>query len=244
MARLPRIVVPGQALHIVQRGNNRKPIFFTDADYRYYLECLSDAARRFGCAIHAYVLMTNHVHLLLTPDDVSSPSLCLQSLGRKYVRYVNDLYQRSGTLWEGRYKSALIDSEHYLLACYRYIELNPVRANMVARPSDYAWSSFRCNALGEQNGVISPHDQYLQLGMDKVKRLHGYQSLFVDALTPELLRQFRIYTEKGSVIGHEGFRDEIANMLNRKVVKHGHGGDRRSESFLSFSRGLSRGQST
>lgn len=239
MARLPRIVVPGQALHIVQRGNNRQPIFFADADYRYYLECLSEAAQRFGCAIHAYVLMTNHVHLLLTPDDVSSPSRCLQSLGRKYVRYVNDGYQRSGTLWEGRYKSALIDTDHYLLACYRYIELNPVRANMVTRPSDYVWSSFRCNALGQENGVITSHDQYLQLGVDKVSRLEGYQSLFMNALGPELLKQIRTHTEKGTVVGNERFQEEIASVLERSVVKQAHGGDRRSASFSRSSRGQS-----
>ena len=142
MARLPRIVVPGQPLHIVQRGNNRTHCFFTDADYHFYLDCLADAASHFGCRIHAYVLMTNHVHLLLTPDTSTSPSLALQSVGRRYVRYVNHRYNRSGTLWEGRYKSALIDSERYFLACSRYLDLNPVRAKMVNHPGEYPWSSY------------------------------------------------------------------------------------------------------
>ena len=131
MARLPRIVIPGQALHLIQRGNNRQATFYADKDYRFYLECLQDASAHHGCAIHAYVLMTNHVHLLLTPRAERAASLLMQSVGRRYVRYVNHAYQRSGTLWEGRFKSTLIDSERYLLTCSRYIELNPVRAGMV-----------------------------------------------------------------------------------------------------------------
>ena len=148
MARLQRIVVPGQALHIVQRGNNRQAVFFAEEDYLFYLDSLGRAAENTGCQIHAYVLMSNHVHLLVTPQSEEGPSRLMQSVGRSYVRYVNAAYRRSGTLWEGRFKSALIDSERYLLVCSRYIELNPVRARMVERPDDYRWSSYRANALG------------------------------------------------------------------------------------------------
>ena len=154
MARFPRIVIPGQALHIIQRGNNRQPCFFADDDYRYYLDSLKEAAVRCGAQVHAYVLMTNHVHLLLTPESVQTPSLLLQSVGRRYVRYVNHGYRRSGTLWEGRYKSTLIDSDRYLLTCSRYIELNPVRARMVGRPGDYIWSSFRSNTGGPMEPIL------------------------------------------------------------------------------------------
>ncbi|MCA1806592.1 MAG: transposase, partial [Actinobacteria bacterium] len=131
MARLPRYFVPGQPLHIIQRGNNREPIFASDDDYRFYLDCLIDAADQHGLAVHAYVLMTNHVHLLATPDTDTSVGKTLQSVGRRYVQYFNHTNQRTGTLWEGRYKATLIDSEAYLLTCMRYIELNPARAGMV-----------------------------------------------------------------------------------------------------------------
>ena len=160
MARLPRIVVPGQALHLIQRGNNRQPIFFSPDDYIKYLETLSQSAVRQCCSIHAYVLMTNHIHLLVTPDTEDGISLMMQDIGRNYVRYINQTYRRSGTLWEGRFKSALIDSERYLLTCSRYIELNPVRAGMVRVPEEYRWSSYHCNALGKLNPLIKPHHLY------------------------------------------------------------------------------------
>jgi putative transposase len=144
MARLPRYTLPGQPQHVILRGNNRSIIFAADEDYRFFLDCLGDAATRHGCVIHAYVLMTNHVHLLITPEHEGSIGKALQSVGRRYVQYFNYTYQRTGTLWEGRYKATLIDSESYLLTCYRYIELNPVRADMVPHPRDYLWSSYRC----------------------------------------------------------------------------------------------------
>ena len=134
MARLPRNVVPGQSLHIIQRGNNRQAVFFADADYRFCHECLCKAASHYRCAVHAYAFMTNHAHLLMTPLTESGPAKFMQSIGRRYVRYINAVYRRSGTLWEGRYKSSIIDSEQYFLICSRYIELNPVRAGMVCHP--------------------------------------------------------------------------------------------------------------
>ncbi|MGC2047550.1 MAG: transposase, partial [Gallionella sp.] len=149
MARLPRFVLPGQPQHVIVRGNNRSEIFCADADYRFYLEKLQLACDKHGCDLHAYVLMTNHVHLLITPHEEQSLSKALQMLGRYYVQYYNHCYQRTGTLWEGRYKATLIDSEAYLLTCMRYIELNPVRAGMVAHPSEYPWSSYHHNALGQ-----------------------------------------------------------------------------------------------
>lgn len=148
MPRLPRIDLPGIPRHVIQRGNDRQPCFFQEVDYVRYLGDLKELSIRSGCVIHAYVLMTNHVHLLLTPSQVGQVSTLMQALVRRYVRYVNDRYGRTGTLWERRYKSCLVDSETYLLSCYRHIELNPVRAAMVTAPGDYRWSSFRSNAEG------------------------------------------------------------------------------------------------
>ena len=158
MARLPRIDMLGIPQHLIQRGNNRGVCFFADEDYVFYLECLNKAAKKYDCSMHAYVLMTNHVHLLVTPETKGGLSVMMQSVGRSYVRYINGHYRRSGTLWEGRYKSSLIESERYLLTCYRYIELNPVRAGMVSFPGDYRWSSYHCHARGSVGGgMVTDH---------------------------------------------------------------------------------------
>ena len=163
MPRRPRILLADHPLHIVQRGINREPCFFADEDYQCYLHWLEEAARDCGCAIHAYVLMTNHVHLLLTPAVSGAPVRLMQSLGRRYVQYANRQYRRSGSLWEGRYKSSVVQAENYLLACMRYIELNPVRAAMVIDPGDYRWSSYRANGLGQPDARVTPHALYLGL---------------------------------------------------------------------------------
>lgn len=157
MARHPRFCLPGYPQHVIQRGNNRDILFADDQDYRVYLEILGEASQRFGCAIHAYVCMTNHVHLLVTPIGESAISQTMQSLGRKYVQYFNHRYQRTGTLLEGRYKASLIDSDGYLLTCYRYIELNPVRAGMLEKPMRYSWSSHRYNAAGYTDSLVIEH---------------------------------------------------------------------------------------
>ena len=141
MARKPRFVLPGYPRHVVQRGNNRQACFFDESDYRKYLDSLAEAAHKYHCQVHAYVLMTNHVHLLVTPTTDEGISQMMQSVGRRYVRYFNGVYRRTGTLWEGRYKASLVQTDSYLLTCYRYIELNPVRAEMVPDPGDYPWSS-------------------------------------------------------------------------------------------------------
>jgi len=231
MARLPRIVIPKQPLHIIQRGNNREPCFFADEDFRFYLDSLKDASSRHGCRIHAYVLMTNHVHLLLTPESAESPSAVLQSVGRRYVRYVNHVYGRSGTLWEGRYKSALIDSDHYLLVCSRYIELNPVRARMVEQPGDYRWSSYRYNALGLADALLTPHFLYESLGADAVQRGAVYRSLFNTQANLTEFDAIRSATETGNILGNDRFKENIETALKRRIERLPHGGDRKSEVF-------------
>jgi len=231
MARRPRHVVPGQAIHLIQRGNNRQAMFFADRDYRFYHEALEDAAVRYRCAVHAYVFMTNHVHLLMTPSSEDGPSRVMQSIGRRYVRYVNITYQRTGTLWEGRFRSAIVDSDRYLLTCSRYIELNPVRAGMVNSPQHYPWSSYRHNALGQYDSLLEMHSVFRRLGPDEAKRHDVYRTLFHHALAPGDLKQIRLATEAGTVIGNDRFREQIEKVLECRIQPLGHGGDRKSKSF-------------
>ena len=176
MPRKPRFVLPSEPQHIIIRGINREPIFYDDADYRYYLNKLKEAVDKHDCELHAYVLMTNHVHLLLTPKTEHGISKTIQMLGRYYVQYFNYTYGRTGTLWEGRYKSTMIDTEHYLLTCYRYIELNPVRAQMVNHPSEYPWSSYRSNGVGQSNPLIKAHYKYEELGRTEDERQQSYRA--------------------------------------------------------------------
>jgi REP-associated tyrosine transposase len=209
--------VPGLPAHIIQRGNNRQAIFFKGADYRRYLRHLLEARERYGCAIHAYVLMTNHVHLLLTPAETTSVSRIMQYVGRQYVPYINSKYGRSGTLWEGRFKASLVQSSQYLLACYRYVELNPVRAGMVRNAVEYAWSSYRCNALGEFNELVDPHAVYLGLGIARGKRQSSYRQLFSDPIPEEQIRDIREFLQSGTPLGNHKFRDQVESILSIKI---------------------------
>jgi putative transposase len=227
MARLPRLILPGQPHHIIQRGNNRQPVFFAEEDYRLYLGWLKEAAGKYGCAIHAYVLMTNHVHLLLTPAHEEAVGKVMQTLGRRYVRHINHTYQRTGTLWEGRYKSSLIDSEHYLLTCHRYIELNPVRAGMIEHPLNYAWSSYHHNAVGKTDPLIEEHDGYLALGESAALRQNAYQKLFETDIDEVSLERIRNNVNKGWVLGNERFKEQIEHQLKRRVRPLPRGGNRR-----------------
>ncbi|MBL8513508.1 MAG: transposase [Betaproteobacteria bacterium] len=219
MPRRPRLNIVGLPLHIVQRGNNRSACFFNDEDRQLYLHWLGLYAQQTGCAIHAYVLMTNHVHLLVTPSRAEAPAKLLQSLGRRYVQYINKFYKRSGTLWEGRYKASLVHADEYLLACQRYIELNPVRAGMVAHPRDYDWSSYRANAEGKADTRIARHTLLNGLGTDDHERKQAYAALFNTELDPEVITAIRAATGKGQVLGGERFKDEIAAMTNRRTTE-------------------------
>ena len=220
MPRPARLNLPGIPQHVTQRGNNRQACFFSADDYRLYLDLLSAACHKHDCALHAYVLMTNHVHLLLTPGNPDSVSRVVRDLGRDYVRTINRNHRRSGTLWEGRFKSSLVDAAHYCLACYRYIELNPVRAGMVRHPGDYPWSSFRCNTTGEPGGLITPHVCWLQLGARDADRRAAYSGLFRDALDQHLIKHIRYSLDKGLPTGNDRFRREIEQAL---AVKLGNG---------------------
>jgi putative transposase len=199
----------------VQRGHNRHATFFAAADYCFYLHCLYQAAQKYGCLVHAYVLMTNHVHLLATPCSPQAMSRVMQHVGRCYVRYVNDTYGRSGTLWEGRFRATLVDTERYFLTCCRYIELNPVRARIVETPEDYRWSSYRCNALGIADELVSPHGQYSALGTTDEQRWQAYRALFRDQIAEDDLQQIRLMTREGWPLGGEPFKNEIERLLDR-----------------------------
>lgn len=225
MARQPRFSLAGYSQHVVIRGNNKHPIFFEEMDYRYYLKVLKEACVKHECDLHAYVLMTNHVHLLVTPQKDNALSKMMQSVGVRYVAYVNRKYERVGTLWEGRYKSSLIDSDAYALACYRYIELNPVRAKMVENPADYPWSSFAVNAMGQGSDMVLPHEIYLQLSQSVKGCATEYLALFELALGEPVISLIREATNKAWVLGGESFQRGMAEKLGRPVSPSKRGGD-------------------
>ena len=231
MARLPRLYLPGCAQHVIQRGNNREACFHDEPDYKAYLANLKDAASRYRVAVHAFVLMTNHVHLLVTPNDERGVSRMMQAQGRKYVQYFNYTHGRTGTLWEGRYKSTLVDSENYLLEVYRYIELNPVRAGMVRHAGEYPWSSYRHNALGKPIRWLNSHPLYRQLGENDEERQEAYRELFLGRMPERTLEQIRHATNKAWVLGDERFKAQIAARTGRRAVPLGRGGDRKSDAF-------------
>jgi putative transposase len=213
MARRPRLILPAVPLHIIQRGNNRTPCFAAETDYQVYLSLLGQYAAATACQVHAYVLMTNHVHLLLSSGSRDGPSVLMRRLGQHYVQYFNRRHQRSGTLWEGRFRSCLVEQERYLLICQRYIELNPVRARMVSQPGAYHWSSFRANALGEENPLITPHVVYAGLGTHAAERRSAYRSLFQEAMSAQLLEQIRYASNSNSPLGSEAFVSDTSRSL-------------------------------
>ena len=217
MPRPRRLNIAGYPQHLVQRGNNRNRCFQDAVDFRLYLKLLSTACRRHSCDLHSFVLMTNHVHLLLTPRKPDGASMLFRDLGRDYVRKYNSRHGRSGTLWEGRSKSSLIDTDSYLLACYRYIELNPVRAGMVDDPASYEWSSFRVNALGQSNDLITPHALWLTLGEDAAARRRAYIALFEDALTPETVNSIRSGLQMGLPTGSDAFKRFLESTYSVKT---------------------------
>ena len=218
MARLVRVSPVGVPQHIVQRGNNRQICFGGEEDMKAYLNWLKEFSKKYNVDVHAWVLMTDHVHLLCTPQEEGAISRMMQSMGRMYVRYYNDTYQRSGTLWEGRFKSSLVQSERYLLELYRYIELNPVRADMVDDPGEYSWSSYACNALGIKTELQTPHAEYLSLGKTKEERLENYRALFKVHVSDELLKEIRESVNKGLALGSERFTAQIEALTDRRVT--------------------------
>jgi putative transposase len=228
MPRKPRFLLPGVPVHLVQRGNNRQAVFFADEDRRAYLGWLAEASDRWGCAIHAYVLMSNHVHLLATPTDEEGTGRMMQHLGRRYVPYINRRHRRSGTLWEGRYRASLVDSERYLLVCHRYIESNPVRAGMVKTPAGHPWSSYGRNATGAEDPLVTEHPLYTALGVSPQQRRRAYRELFRTAPDNDVTKDIRACLQSGTPLGSEGFRERIERTLGVAVGQARRGRPRRA----------------
>ena len=233
MPRRARLALPNVPLHLIQRGNNRQACFFADEDYRFYLDWLRDYADKTGCRIHAYVLMTNHVHVLVSAERAGAPGEMMKALGQRYVQYINRTYRRSGTLWEGRYRSCPTQAEDYLLTCQRYIELNPVRAAMVAHPAEYRWSSYRANAQGEPDALTSPHEVYAGLGLDAASRQAAYRELFRYELEPGLVDEIRRATNGNYALGSVLFCEQIAATLGRRVTPGQSGRPRKPTELVS-----------
>lgn len=218
MPRQARIVLPGIALHVVQRGNDRHACFRHDGDRFLYLLHLRELADKHGCAVHAYCLMTNHVHLLLTPLTTGSVSELMRDLGQRYVQYVNRAYGRTGTLWEGRFRSCIVESARYVLACYRYIELNPVRAGMVGCASDYPWSSHRSNAGLQADRLVTSHPEFAALASDQASRHKAYREFFEHSLEPTLENDIRAATSGGYPLGSESFKKNLALAPGQRLA--------------------------
>ena len=231
MARLPRFVMPGYPQHVIQRGNNRQQILFEEEDYWFIWEKLGVAAEKFQCEIHAYVLMPNHFHLLLTSDLENGIGKLMQYIGRYYVQYFNNRYDRRGTLWEGRYRATLVDPKGYLLAVSHYVEANAVRAGLVAKPSDYAWSSYSSNADGADDALVTPHREYDKLGRSVKARREAYTRQAEKPFDDVMLKKIRDCTNKAWVLGGADFCAEIESLLNRRALPRPRGGDRRSEAY-------------
>jgi REP-associated tyrosine transposase len=217
MARQPRITLAGLTIHVVQRGNDRSRTFFDDDDFRTYLLLLRCISRRYQTSVHAYVLMTNHVHLLVTSKIEGGVSLTMQQTGSSYARYINRRYERTGTLWEGRFWSAPIETDFYCLACYRYIELNPVRAGIVARPVDYRWSSHRENSGCRTLSIVEPHPTFTAIGATRKQRVDGYLALFDGTLAQTTVDAIRRGIRTGIPVGDESFRQSLEVKTGRSI---------------------------
>jgi len=219
MARLPRLTLPGYPHHIIQRGNNRQPIFVTSADYETLLHMLDEQARKWKVALHAYVLMSNHVHLLATPETADSIPFMMQALGRGYVRYFNQKQGRTGTLWEGRYKSTLIQAERYLLACMAYIDLNPVRAGLCGEAADYPWSSHRHYIGRRHDKLITPHPLYWELGNTPFAREMAYSELVRAGISSQQHGALTDATARGWALGDPDYVADLQRRTERRVSK-------------------------
>ena len=231
MARLSRIVIPNQPLHIIHRGNNRQDILESEDDMVRIKEDIELSLSKSNCNLHAYVIMTNHLHLLITPKNKEQLAKFMQSMANRYVRYFNAKHQRTGTIWEGRFKSCLVDSDHYLFTLYKYIEMNPIKASMVKDIADYEWTSYRHNALNQTDSLITEHKLYKDLGTSAKQRCESYREMS-DALN--ITTQESKITEatmRGEVYGSKEFHSKINDLISRSTKLTSHGGDRKSEIY-------------
>ncbi|MDD5291877.1 MAG: transposase [Candidatus Omnitrophica bacterium] len=228
MPRQPRLVISGYPHHIILRGNNRSAIFYNDKDRRFFIECIKESKEKTKSKIYAYCLMTNHVHLLIEPSKKEGLGNMMQSLGRKYVQYINRTHKRTGTLWEGRFKSSVVSKDEYLLTCSRYIELNPVRAKIVKHPIDYVWSSFGFKAEGKQDALLDEDPIYESLGKTLEERQENYKEIFRENISERELSLIRNTTQKGGIFGNEKFLERITESIGRNVFWRARGRPKKS----------------
>ena len=217
MPRSARIIMAGAVVHVVHRGNNRGQCFVSDEDRGFYLHHLGRRLPRSGCLLHAYCLMDNHVHLLLTTEQANGCALLMKSVAQLYAQYFNKRHGRTGYLWEGRFRSCLVQAEHYTLACYRYIEMNPVRAGMVRAANEFDWSSIHVNAGGDRSTLVTPHPEYQQLGTTPSERRAAYRDLFGSAAVATPVEEIRRATNGGFVLGDRLFKSAVARVVGRRV---------------------------
>jgi putative transposase len=229
MARSPRLSLPSFPHHVIQRGNNRQPIFLAPKDYEVFLDCLREAKRKCRARLYAYVLMTNHVHLLVEPEHEGDLGRFMQSVGRRYVRYVNDIHECTGTLWEGRFKSAVVSRDEYLIMCSRYIELNPVRAGMVRHPRDYRWSSYNRRALSRSDYLVDEDLWYVSLGHTTEDRARVYANWLEASISDEEWELIRRATQQGRVVGNDVFQEEISSRVGRRLKGETRGRPKRAD---------------
>ena len=218
MPRRPRLSMESVPLHILQRGIKRNACFFRKEDYYFYLGLLREQSLKQHCAVHAYVLMPNHIHLLLTPHRKNSASLLMKYIGQFYTQYINKTYRRCGTLWEGRFRSCMLEDKDYVLLCSRYIELNPVRTGIVACPEDYYWSSYHANGEGKNNLLLTKHESYWQLGTSLKECEENYRKKIAEQITPDVLKQIRFSINGNYALGGQEFKDGLEKMLHCRVT--------------------------
>jgi len=218
MPRRPRFFVANVPYHVIQRGNNKDVIFRNNGDYLFFLSILKEAKLKYPCFMYSYCLMPNHFHLLIQPSEKDNISFLMKFLGDKYVFYINKKYNRSGTLWEGRFRSSLIDREQYFLACLRYIEMNPVRACLVKAPELYRWSSYRFRAFGEKNHILDLDQWYISLGENSTKQQMNYRRFINDSVLESKIEVIREMTQRGGIAGSDKFKNEIEKILGKKII--------------------------
>ena len=228
MPRCARPHLDGWPLHVMQRGHNKRACFVEERDYVLYLALLEEAAALHGCEVHAYVAMTNHVHLVVTPETMHGLSRALKRVGERYAAHFNRSYGLSGAIWDGRFKASVIDSDAYLLCCYRYVELNPVRAGMVAHPADYRWSSYGANARGQASDLVMRHGLYLELGADREAREAAYRRFVAMGCSDAELEQIRDAVRAGTALASPEFLASFGGQLGTHAVRRPRGRPRRS----------------
>ena len=231
MARPLRIEYEGACYHVMNRGNQRARVFHSKKHYTLFFEKLACCCEQFDVGVHSYCCMPNHFHLLITPHSENGLGKLMQYVGRYYVRYFNQRYGRTGTLWDGRYRATVVDPKGYSNACARYVEENPVRAGLVKDAAAYDWSSYGAHATGHDDALVRPHSDYLALGRSARARQDAWRGLFAKPMDPTLLERIRSATNKAWVLGDAEFCAEIEAHLNRRATPRARGGDRRSAAY-------------